>query len=94
MDIVKRLRRTRATMLGTDDEQHFSDCHEAADEIERLRHAMLTAARRLEKGGDEYGVGYELRVAMTPNVELRGASRLHGEASLSNAGLAGREDAK
>lgn len=37
MDIVNRLRCTRTTMLGTDDEQHFADCHKAADEIERLR---------------------------------------------------------
>ena len=36
-DIVKRLRQTRAEMIGTDDEQHYWDCHEAAAEIERLR---------------------------------------------------------
>lgn len=36
------------------------------DEVERLRHAILTAAMRLEKSGDEYGVGYELRVALPP----------------------------
>ena len=37
MDIVNRLRATRATMLGTNDEQHYSDVHAAADEIEKLR---------------------------------------------------------
>lgn len=36
-DLVKRLRQTRADMLGTDDEDHYWDCHEAAAEIERLR---------------------------------------------------------
>lgn len=36
-DITKRLRQTRADMIGTDDEQHYWDCHDAATEIERLR---------------------------------------------------------
>jgi hypothetical protein len=36
-DIVRRLRRTRADMIGTDDEDHYFDCHDAANEIERLR---------------------------------------------------------
>ena len=36
-DIVGRLRETRANMLGTDDEQHYWDCQDAAREIERLR---------------------------------------------------------
>ena len=36
-DIVWRLRATRADMLGTDDEEHYRDCHEAADTIELLR---------------------------------------------------------
>jgi hypothetical protein len=36
-DIVTRLRQTRANMIGTDDEDHYFDCHEAAAEIERLR---------------------------------------------------------
>lgn len=33
---AKNLRRTRADMLGTDDEEHYWECHAAADEIERL----------------------------------------------------------
>lgn len=40
MDIVTKLRSTRATMLGTDDEQHYADCHDAAREIEWLRNAL------------------------------------------------------
>jgi hypothetical protein len=32
-DIARRLRQTRANMLGTDDEQHYWDSHEAAGEI-------------------------------------------------------------
>jgi hypothetical protein len=42
-DITTRLRQTRADMIGTADEQHYWDCHEAAAEIERLR----TAIRRI-----------------------------------------------
>ncbi|NBT36272.1 MAG: hypothetical protein EBT03_12200 [Betaproteobacteria bacterium] len=42
-DIVRRLRQTRADMIGTEDEQHYWDCHDAAAEIERLR---LTDAER------------------------------------------------
>ena len=36
-DIATRLRQTRADMIGTDDEQHYWDCHDAAGEIDRLR---------------------------------------------------------
>lgn len=36
-DIANRLRSTRADMIGTDDEQHYWDCHDAAREIESLR---------------------------------------------------------
>ena len=36
-DIYDRLKSARADMLGTDDEQHYWDCHEAADVIARLR---------------------------------------------------------
>jgi hypothetical protein len=36
-DIATRLRQTRANMIGSDDEQHYWDCHDAAAEIERLR---------------------------------------------------------
>jgi hypothetical protein len=43
MSITTRLRQTRANMLGTADEDHYWDCHAAADEIERLR---LTDAER------------------------------------------------
>lgn len=36
-DIVVRLRQTRANMIGTDDEQHYWDCHDAANLIQSLR---------------------------------------------------------
>lgn len=39
-DVVTRLRKTRANMLGTDDEEHYWDCHEAAEEILKLRNAL------------------------------------------------------
>jgi hypothetical protein len=42
-DIARRLRQTRADMIGTADEDHYWDCHAAADEIERQR---LTDAER------------------------------------------------
>ena len=46
-DIASRLRQTRSDMIGTDDEQHYFDCHEAASEIERLRRwAQLTEPER------------------------------------------------
>ena len=32
-------------MLGTDDEQHYWDCHDAAAEIERLRGELARTAR-------------------------------------------------
>ena len=35
-DVANRLRSTRANMLGTDDEQHYMDCREAADLIDAL----------------------------------------------------------
>jgi hypothetical protein len=42
--VVTRLRHTRTDMLGTADEQHYWDCHTAADEIERLRRVILRLA--------------------------------------------------
>lgn len=35
------LRRTRANMLGTDDEEHYWQCHDAAKEIERLEAKLV-----------------------------------------------------
>jgi len=43
-DIATRLRQTRADMIGTDDENHYWDCHDAAAEIDRLREATLRLA--------------------------------------------------
>jgi hypothetical protein len=36
-DICRRLRQARASMLGTEDEDTFWACHDAAAEIMRLR---------------------------------------------------------
>jgi hypothetical protein len=44
--IVARLRQTRADMIGTDDEQHYWDCQDAATEIERLRLAIRRLAEQ------------------------------------------------
>jgi predicted glycoside hydrolase/deacetylase ChbG (UPF0249 family) len=46
IDIVTRLNQTRADMLGTDDEDHYWDCHEAVHEIERLREAIRRLAEQ------------------------------------------------
>lgn len=37
VDICVKLRRARANMLGTDDEELYWACHDAAEEVERLR---------------------------------------------------------
>jgi hypothetical protein len=65
--IVTRLRQTRADMIGTDDEDHYWDCHEAAGEIERLR---LTDAER-EAIGRIAGY-HDIHVSMDDRDTLRG----------------------
>ena len=55
VDITRRLRQTRADMLGTPDEDHYWDTHEAAGEIERLRQwGRLTEEEReaVERAAD------------------------------------------
>lgn len=52
-DLPTRLRQTRANMIGTDDEQHYWDCHDAAGEIERLKkiindYALICQSSSLE----------------------------------------------
>ena len=42
--LTTRLRQTRADMIGTDDENHYWDCHDAAAEIDRLREAIRSLA--------------------------------------------------
>lgn len=57
-DITTRLRQTRADMIGTDDEEHYYDCHEAAGDIERLRQwGRLTPGERqaIKEAADAYG---------------------------------------
>jgi hypothetical protein len=46
-DITIRLRQTRANMIGTDDCDHYFDCHEAAKEIEKLRDKIVELELRL-----------------------------------------------
>lgn len=41
--LAKRLRKTRADMIGTRDEQHYWDCHDAAEELEFLEAALKRA---------------------------------------------------
>ena len=48
-DIVERMRKTRADMIGTEDEDHYFDCHDAANEIERLRAENERMRDALEK---------------------------------------------
>ena len=46
-DITTRLRQTRADMIGTADEQHYWDCHEAASHIELLEAAHKASGSAL-----------------------------------------------
>ena len=46
---AKELRRTRADMLGTDDEPHYWACHDAAAEIERLEAIEVRYQELLEE---------------------------------------------
>ena len=57
VDLATRLRQTRADMIGTDDEDHYFDCHEAAAEIERLRRwgRLTDAEREAVRWFSEYG---------------------------------------
>ena len=70
-DIARRLRQTRANMLGTDDEQHYWDCVEAAAEIE-----LLEAAHRVS--GSAVAVihsGFQNAVAEIQRLRLTDAER-------------------
>jgi len=42
-DIASELRQTRANMIGTDDEEHYWTCQDAAAEIERLQKLLQLA---------------------------------------------------
>lgn len=71
MDLVTRLR--NHALPDPHDERevlHAPLLREAADEIDRLRAAMLTGASILERDGDEFGVGAALRRAMVPNEKV------------------------
>lgn len=52
-DIATRLRQTRADMIGTDDENHYWDCHDAASEIDRLRLELSVQRACTVAGRDE-----------------------------------------
>lgn len=58
-DITVRLRATRADMIGTNDDRHYWDCHEAAREIERLRednaHIWRSACESARLASEEVG---------------------------------------
>jgi len=71
MDIVEKLRKRRIPIQHCDGWTEYEDdtqCHEAADEIERLRAIMETVADALHDKGD-----YECWAA------LRNALWQHGE---------------
>jgi hypothetical protein len=91
-DIARRLRQTRANMLGTADEDHYWDSHEAAGEIERLRRwAKLTDAEReavtlmAEVAADPRGGAVQAGCDVAAT--LRGLlARMSGDAALSGSG--------
>ena len=87
-DIARRLRQTRADMIGTDDEQHYWDCHEAAHEIERLRLAI----RRLAEQDATLSV-CEGNVTVTMDATLTDAEReAIGWAIAATAGVSRRAE--
>ena len=55
-DHVSNLRRTRADMLGTDDEEHYWECHRAADRIEQLEAELKKAYAEIQKINEREGV--------------------------------------
>jgi hypothetical protein len=66
-DIARRLRQTRANMLGTDDEQHYWDCHEAASHIELLEASYKCSGSALAviDGGFKNAVAEVERLRLT-----------------------------
>ena len=70
MSITTRLRQTRANMLGTKDEDHYWDCHAAADEIDRLRLAIRRLAEQDATLSVQGG-----NVTVTVDATLTGAER-------------------
>jgi hypothetical protein len=92
LDIARRLRQTRADMLGTADEDHYWDSHEAAGEIERLRQwGRLTDAERravalmAEVAADPRGGAVQAGCDVAAT--LRGLlARMSGNAALSCVG--------
>ena len=66
-DIATRLRQTRANMIGTDDEQHYWDCVEAAAEIELLEaaHKCSGSALAVIDGGFQNAVQEIERLRLT-----------------------------
>lgn len=62
-DIVVRLRRTRADMIGTDDEAHYWDVHDAAGEIEKLR-SLVRFQDRVIRSGDAACLTTEERASL------------------------------
>ena len=51
-DIVSRLRQTRANMIGTPDEDHYWDCHDAATTIERLNREVSVLIAECQRQKD------------------------------------------
>ena len=75
-DIATRLRQTRADMIGTDDEQHYWDCVEAAALIELLEaaHKASGSALAVIDGGFKNAVAEidRLRAALVAVAEQHG----------------------
>lgn len=67
-DIVTRLRQTRADMIGTDDEAHYWDVHEAAGEIEKLR-SLVRFQDRVIRSGDTACLTSEEKASLDEAIE-------------------------
>jgi hypothetical protein len=70
-DITTRLRQTRADMIGTADEQHYWDCHEAASHIELLEAAHKASGSALAV----IDAGFQNAVAEIERLRLTDAER-------------------
>jgi predicted nuclease with TOPRIM domain len=75
LDMAYRLRQTRADMLGTADDQHYHDCHEAAATIERLEAERDKLKEQIRQLTDELST-FRLGLHHQENAKLKEALRI------------------
>lgn len=90
-DLVKRLRQTRASMLGTGDEPHYYDCHAAAEKIERLRAELAASAEKAEDELARNAVLCELARDLNEATRLRDDAIKERDEAIREIGAEGRK---